>query len=141
MPSILNWKSNLFSWVGGIYKTLTEKLLSSYRGSGVGADVGIGTGEAIVAGVELAVGVSDEIGDASPITTLTIAHLVIDILRVSASIESTVRLFLYLTVIRFAIYPHLSSGGNQLLGSRSPFCLFNPSDTATSALGSVKSFA
>jgi hypothetical protein len=52
-----------------------------------------------------------------------------------------VRLYLCLTVIQSAIYLHLFSGGNQLLGSQSPFCLFNPSDTATSALDSVKSFA
>jgi len=106
---------------------------------GVGVGVCVGTGEASVVGVE--VGVTDAIGDASPITTLAIAHLVIDVLRVSASIESTVRLYLYLTVIQFSIYPHWSLGGSQVLGSRSPFCLFNLSDTATSALGSVKSFA
>jgi len=104
-------------------------------GVGVGVCVAVGTEEAVVVGVELGVGVT------SPITTLAIPHLVIDALRVSASIESTVRPYLYLTVIQFAIYPHWSLGGNHLLGSWSPFCLFNPSDTATSAFGSVKSFA
>jgi len=110
-------------------------------GVGTGVGVGVGTGETTVAGVELAVGVTDAIGVASPITTLAIPHLVIDALRVFASAKSTVRPYLYLTVIQFAIYPHLSLGGSQVLGSRSPFCLFKRSDTATSAFGSVKSFA
>ncbi len=103
-----------------------------------GAIVAFGV-EAVV-GVALAIGVTDAGGVASPITTLASTHFVIDALRVFASIELTVRLYLYLTVIQFEIYPHWSLGGSQVLGSWSPFCLFNPGDTATSALGSVKSF-
>jgi hypothetical protein len=75
-------------------------------GVGTGVAVGVGTEVATVVGVELGVGVTDAIGVASPIATLAIPHLVIDALRVFVSIESTVRLYLYLTVIQFEIYSH-----------------------------------